>query len=140
MTHVCRKRNATPSLTAASTATRRAGRALVRGGSQSTRNTAQPVRSPVRTSTRRSTSLRTPEPIGDRSLRIGPVWDLTLTWCQTRQWGHGRYERADDGFAGHWCVLHAGPVERAHAPLLREAGSAEPRLHRSRHRVPLLRR
>jgi hypothetical protein len=40
MTPDCRKRNATPSLTAASTATRRAGRALVRSGSQSTRNTA----------------------------------------------------------------------------------------------------
>ena len=43
MTPVCRKRNATPSLTSASTATRRAGRVLVRIESQSTRNTAQPV-------------------------------------------------------------------------------------------------
>ena len=66
MTPVCRKRNATPSLTSASTATRRAGRALVRSGSQSTRNTAQPVGSPARTSTRRSTSLRTPELMEDR--------------------------------------------------------------------------
>jgi len=38
-----------------------------RSGSQSTRNTAQPVGSPARTSTRRSTSLRTPEPIEDRT-------------------------------------------------------------------------
>jgi len=42
MTPVDRKRNATPSPTAASTATRRAGHALVRDGSQSTQNTAQP--------------------------------------------------------------------------------------------------
>ena len=41
MTPVDRKRNATPSPTAACTAMRRAGHALVRSGSQSTQNTAQ---------------------------------------------------------------------------------------------------
>src|ERR1035437_1561291 len=102
MTPVCRKRNATPSLTSASTATRRAGRALVRSGSQSTRNTAQPVGSLARTSTRRSTSLRTPEPIEDRmgfldwmfrSRKTGritlaqlPNWQFAVMWLG-HPWG-----------------------------------------------------
>ena len=82
------------SLTSASTATRRAGRALVASGSPSTRSTAQPVASPGETSIRRSTSLRTPEPMERhtgflnwmfRSRRTGrislaqlPNWQLVL--------------------------------------------------------------
>jgi hypothetical protein len=66
MTPDCRKRNATPSLTAASTPGAQVAPWCAAGRNR--RGTLpQPVGSPARTSTRRSTSLRTPELMEDRS-------------------------------------------------------------------------